>query len=258
MYKPQHRILNYLLLLIGIIGVMDFILLVILAKAVLNFGIIFPGVVGTCLIVYALLRIYNKGNIIKNRVLRRIIAFFIGCLIVSFLLAQGLIFVSAQTDENVEVDYLVILGAGLKGDQITLTFRNRLDKGLEFLTEHPNMKVVVTGGQGPGETISEAEAMERYLVQKGISTDRIIKEDKATSTMENFKYSRKILQSFDNKNEFRIVIITNEFHMFRSKMLAKRNGFSPYGMPAKTNVYILANSCIREYFAIIKSLIFDR
>ncbi len=258
MNKLSHRVFNYILLLLGAIGVIDFVVLVIMAKAVLNFGIIFPGAVGICLIVYALLRIYNKGNIIKNSVLRKLTTIIIICFVVSFLLVQVLIIVSAQTDENVQVDYLVILGAGLKGDQITLTFRNRLDKGLEFLSKHPSAKVVVTGGQGVGETISEAEAMERYLVQKGIDIDRIIKEDKATSTMENFKYSKKILQSIDNKNEYRIMVITNEFHMFRSKMLAKRNGFIPYGMPAKTNIYILPNSCIREYFALIKSFIFDR
>ena len=100
--------------------------------------------------------------------------------------------------------------------------------------------------------------MAGYLVGHGIEASRIIKEMKATSTQENFKYSRKILldEEHIDKNP-KVMVVTSDFHMFRAKMLAYRNDFIPYSLPAKTWFGILPNNMFREYFAVIKSLIFD-
>jgi uncharacterized SAM-binding protein YcdF (DUF218 family) len=90
----------------------------------------------------------------------------------------------------------------------------------------------------------------------GIKEERIIKEDKSTSTMENFKNTKEIVLK-DNSENIRILIVTNDFHMFRAKLLARRNGFIPYGLPSSTPWSILPNCYIREYFAVLKSLVFD-
>lgn len=252
------RILDIIMLAVGILGIMDFLILM-LYGVVINFGILFPLVAGIVLTFVASVRLAGKGDMlrIKNTLLRRLFAGVCIAFVASFLLIEGLIIVSASTDRNVEVDYMVILGAGLKGDQITPTFQNRLDKGIEYLRANPELKVVVTGGQGPGEDLTEAEAMKRYLVNNGINEDRIIKEDRATSTSENMKYTADILEQNTGRRDYKIMIVTNEFHMFRSKALARHNGFAVYGITAATNPFILPNSYIREYFAIVKSLIFD-
>ncbi|GAE89823.1 YdcF family protein [Acetivibrio straminisolvens] len=252
------KIFDVLMLIIGVLGILDFLMLMAIGT-VINFGILFPLVAGIVLTFAASVRLAGKGDMlrIKNTVLRRLFAGACIAFAASFVLIQGLIISSSFTDKNVEVDYMVILGAGLKGDQITPTFRNRLDKGIEYLRANPELKVVVTGGQGPGEDLTEAEAMRRYLVNHGIEEDRIILEDRATSTNENMKYTAEVLKNLTGRSDYRIMIVTNEFHMFRSKILARHNGFTPYGITAPTNPVVLVNSYIREYFAIVKSLIFD-
>ncbi|HHV28036.1 MAG TPA: DUF218 domain-containing protein [Clostridium sp.] len=252
------KIFDFLMLIIGILGILDFLMLMAIGT-VINFGILLPLVAGIILTFVASVRLAGKGEIlrIKNTILRRLFAGACIAFVASFLLIQGLIITSSVSDKNVEVDYMVILGAGLKGDKITPTFQNRLDKGIEYLLANPEIKVVVTGGQGPGEDLTEAEAMKRYLANHGIDEDRIIKEDRATSTSENMKYTAEVLQQLTGRSDYRIMIVTNEFHMFRSKALARHNGFTAYGITAPTNPVVLINSYIREYFAVVKSLIFD-
>lgn len=246
-------------MVLGALGILNFMFML-LIDAVMNFGTVFPGVVGTLLFVIGLLQLTNRGRFltVKNVFLKRIGIAAIVIFVISFVMIQAIMLFSIRTDQDVEVDYLVILGGGLKDDQIPLTVRNRLDKGLEFIEKYPDIKVIVTGGQGRGQTITEAEAMERYLMENNISADRIIKEERATSTMENFKYSKAILEKLTGRSDYKVMVVTNGFHLFRAKVLAERNGFEPYGMPARTNPYLLANHCIREYFAIIKSYLFDR
>lgn len=176
--------------------------------------------------------------------------------IISFIMIEGVIIFSSKSEETARVDYLVILGAGLNGKQLSLALQSRVEKGLEYLKSNPDISVVVSGGQGFGEEITEAEAMKKYLVDRGIQEERIIKEEKSTSTMENFKYTKEILNH--KSEELRVLIVTNDFHMFRSKLLARRNGFISYGMPSKTPRSILLNCYVREYFAVVKSLVLDR
>ena len=132
-----------------------------------------------------------------------------------------------------------------------------MDKALWYLEQQLTVPVVVSGGQGRRELISEAEAMKRYLVQNGIDERRIIKEDKSTSTMENFKFSKEILMDMGITCDS-ITVVTNDFHMFRSKLLAKRNGFNAYALASKTPDFVLPNCYIREYFAFVKSFFVDK
>lgn len=158
-----------------------------------------------------------------------------------------------------KTDYLVILGAGLNGDKLSLSLLKRMEKSVEYLKLNPDSTVVVSGGQGPNETISEAEAMKRYLVSNGIKEEQIIKEDKSTNTMENLKFTKKKLDEVNKKEgNYEITIVTSGFHMFRSKILAARNGFKAHGYPSSTYAVLIPNFYIREYFAVIKSFIFDR
>ena len=100
--------------------------------------------------------------------------------------------------------------------------------------------------------------MKRYLVNNGIEENRIIMEDESTNTFENLKYTRDIIRGLDEKEDYRVLIVTNKFHLFRAKFLAKRLGMVPYGLPARIPPSVIVQSYIREYFAVIKSFIFDR
>lgn len=150
---------------------------------------------------------------------------------------------NAKYDE----DAVIILGAGIKGERLSLTLKYRLDKGLEYTRRNPDAKIIVTGGKGRGESITEAEAMRRYLVENGVAPQRIIAEDKATSTYENLKFSSEFLLEGD-----RVVIITDGFHIFRGVSMAKKFGLRPTHMHSKSYLPQLPLNYIRELAAVIK------
>ncbi len=255
--RKRLPLIFWLLLFAGTAGVAN--TLGLLFYTATNIGTLFPGAIGSFLIFYAFFRyVVHKGQpVISNVPLRRLIAIIVAIFLVSFVAVEIMIIVNGTSDEMIETDYLIILGAGLRGEAVSLTLMERLEKGLEFLKQYPDAKVIVSGGQGRGETITEAEAMKRYLVRKGIDEERIIKEDRATSTMENIKFSKEILDGQRGKDTRNITIITSDFHMLRAKMLARRNGLNPRGLACSTPIQVRINCYIREYFAIIKSLLLD-
>lgn len=179
-------------------------------------------------------------------------------LVLSFLIIQGLILIEGRKEDKLDVDYVIVPGARLYGEIPSPSLMDRLITTLEYAQEYTEPKIIVTGGQGPGETIPEAEAMKKFLVQKGISESRIIKEDKSTSTFENLKFSRDIIETMDERESIKVLVITSDFHILRTKMLANRLGFTVYGLPAETPKVTKAKSYLREYLAIIKSFIFDK
>ena len=250
--------MSYILILLGVLGILDTILVSIYTG--INVGTLFPGFVGSIMIVYAYIRYWlRKGMpVIRNTAARRLVSVFVLLGILAFISLEALILYGSVSQEDTATDYLIILGAGLRGDNITLVLQERLLKGIEYLEKYPDTKVVVTGGQGFGESITEAEAMEKYLISGGIAPDRIIKEEKATSTMENFLFSKEILQKAGEKEYDRIMVITSDFHMLRSKLLASRAGFKPYGITCSTPISVRINCYIREFFALVKSFFFDR
>ena len=179
-------------------------------------------------------------------------------LLSSFIIIDGLIVIHGSKIEIEEVDYLIVLGARLYGDKPSPALLERLKVAKDYLEENKYVKVVVSGGQGPDEYVSEAYAMSEYLLENGIEKDRIIMEDKSTNTFENLKLSLERVKEKDNRDNIKVLIATNKYHIFRSKLLARRLGMIPYGLPAKIPPIIVLHSYIREYFAVIKSLLYDR
>lgn len=153
-----------------------------------------------------------------------------------------------------DVEFVVVLGAQIRGDQPSRTLRERLDLAALYLSEHPQASVFVTGGQGTDEVCTEAEVMHRYLIEeKGISADRITMENRASDTRENLIYSRELAQSQGVGTE-EVLIITSEFHMLRAKFLALTLGMEPYGLTSTTTPRVLLwNYYLREIFAFVKA-----
>ncbi|MDK2919745.1 MAG: hypothetical protein PWQ37_2478 [Candidatus Petromonas sp.] len=183
-------------------------------------------------------------------------------LLLSFVIIEALIIKEANIKSKEssypdDIDYMVVLGARLYGRAPSPALYERLEKAYEYAKDKKDLKIVVTGGQGENEDIPEAKAMKIFLVEKGIDKERIILEDKSTSTYENLKFARDILKKIDPKDTYSILIVTSDFHLLRAKLLAKRLGFKAYGLPAETPESIKTYIYLREYFAVIKSLIFD-
>lgn len=189
--------------------------------------------------------------------LKKIIIFLGVVFLLSVIVIQGMIIYNTAQDPNPNFDYVLALGSGLDGEDPKPALVKRLEKSLEVLKENPGKQIIVSGGQGEGETITEAEAMKRFLIANGIMESRIIKEEKSTSTSENIKYSREIVLSFDPRPEITVLVVTSDFHMYRAKYIANKYGFIAYGAPAPTPQTEAARYWVREYFACIKTFVFD-
>ncbi len=148
-------------------------------------------------------------------------------------------------DENTT---LVVLGCKVKDGRPSLMLKRRLDCACEYLLEHNTVNVVVSGGQGSDEVMSEAQCMKEYLTGNGISPERIFMEDKSTSTEENLKFSQEII-SREGLSE-KITLVTDAFHQCRAEMLAKNIGIDPYNISGYTSWYIVPVYWVREWFGI--------
>lgn len=215
---------------------------------------------GVLLITLGLLNQKHKGqySLLRPGKIKTVIktCFFIG--LASFVVIEGFIIGSAVSKHKQKSDYLVILGAGLRGEVPSTALYQRLYASLEYIKHNPKIKIIVSGGKGSGESITEAEAMKRFLINIGVEGDQIIKEEKSTSTLENLKFTTEVLKKIDKSENIKVTIVTNNFHMFRAKFLAKRQGLSAYGYPAPLHPMLVPTCFAREYLAVINSFIFDR
>lgn len=147
-------------------------------------------------------------------------------------------------------DYLLVLGYTLHGDKPCEMLNSRIVAAANFLKSHTNVKVIACGGiVQKDQLISEAEAIANGLVDLGIDKDRIILEDKSKTTVENFRNAKSIIDERENGKKTKIAILTNEYHLLRSSVIAKRAGLSFETIPAKTPKGKLVKSYIREFIA---------
>lgn len=199
-------------------------------------------------------RIFTGKALVVLRIVQA--AFVLGGLACIILLAA--IWFTGRNQEPVKSDYLLILGARVKGETVSLSLKSRLDRGVEYLNRYPDSRAILSGGQGPGENLSEAEAMKRYLVAKGIPENRLILEQYSTDTDENMWFSKELLKEQGvDPGAVSVTVVTNDFHMLRAKMLAKRAGFKANGYSSRTPEFTIPKAYTRELAAFVKSFIFD-
>ena len=176
---------------------------------------------------------------------------------VFFLWIEGLIIYNMKQPPVEDAKYLIVLGAHVNGTVVTNSLKRRLDAAIQYLNEHPDSKVIVSGGRGEGESISEAEAMSEYLITYGIDGERVIKEERSTTTNENLKFSAEVIkEQFPEKNrelqKEKVLIVTNNFHVYRSLLIAKKIGYeNAHGLSATSNEILEVNYLVREFFALI-------
>lgn len=147
--------------------------------------------------------------------------FLVGVLVCAVLgVIIGLFAITAKPKKS---DCIIVLGCQVRGTTLSQFLRERLDKGIELYNEGFAKYIIVSGGQGPGEDITEAEAMKTYLVSKGIDENKIIMEDRANNTMENLQYSKDLMK--DKKLDTAIVV-SNKYHLKRASVMAKKVGLN--------------------------------
>lgn len=248
--------IDKLLLFIGILSIIYFAMLkfTLWKMAFAEFWLL----LGIVLLLFSIL--LSNGLISLNAVntnLKRFIfaIFFIGISI--FFILEGLIIYNGSIKNVEKPEYLLVLGAGLNHDKLSASLRYRLVTALEFNNKYPDVKIIVSGGQGKDEALSEALAMKNFLVSNGIAENLIILEDQSTNTYENFKFSKAIIDKQSKKSDYLITVITNNFHMFRSKYIGENMGFKVLRYPSPCNMLSAPNFYVREVFATIKTILIN-
>lgn len=184
--------------------------------------------------------------------LRRIEQVFLGIVLICAVgcsILFGCLVREGRKPPAKDADYMVVLGAHVYGERMSANLRYRVELACEYLKENPETKVILSGGQGPGEDISEAEAMRRYLEAQGIAAGRMMLEDHSVNTEENIRNSAKLIGDIEKS----VVLVSNDFHIFRAKRIARKQGFRNVdGLGSKTHLFTVPNSYAREIAAVIK------
>lgn len=176
----------------------------------------------------------------------------IGSGLALFLVVEVLIVGAMLQKPEPGLDYVVVLGAQVKGSSPSQSLLYRIQEAAEYLKENPETKAILSGGKGTGEDISEAQCMKQELEKLGISGERLIEENRSTSTQENIAYSYELMEKECKK----VGIVTNDFHIYRGTAIAKKKmDCQVYGIPAKSNGFLQLNYMVREFFGIVKDKI---
>lgn len=180
----------------------------------------------------------------------------IGSGLALFLVVEVLIVGAMFQEPEPGLDYVVVLGAQVKGSSPSQSLLYRIQEAAEYLKENPETRAILSGGKGTGEAISEARCMRQELEKMGISMERLIEENRSTSTKENIVYSYELIQADHKKGSKKVGIVTNDFHIYRGTAIAKKKmDCKIYGIPAKSNGFLQLNYMAREFFGIVKDKI---
>ena len=196
-----------------------------------------------------------------GRLCRRIFQTALTLMLVPLICIEIYIINVGSSDPSaLPADAVVVLGAGVNGTQPSLSLYTRLTAALDYLEENPDVPVVLTGGLGYGEEITEARCMYDWLTARGVDPARLIMEEQAGNTAENFAFSKELLeeQGIDPAENL-VAVVTNDFHIARSRLIAARQGYGhAFGVPAKLPWrHLEVNYYLRESFAMVKTWIFD-
>jgi uncharacterized SAM-binding protein YcdF (DUF218 family) len=195
--------------------------------------------------------------------------------ILVFLVVEILVFTGVAARDTSNLDYVIVLGARVKETGISKSLKERLDKAIEYADDNPSAILVLSGGQGADEPVSEAAAMRDYLVFNGVKEEQLLLESRSTSTVENIAYSRIAIEEDQAERKARrqdqpvfmepgtfeevpdkpvkIGVLTSDFHVFRALQIGKKWGIPDiYGISCKSDPVLFVHFCIRECAAILK------
>lgn len=204
-----------------------------------------------CWSLTGLLCVYKALELLKSRkwavITQRVLTGLV-CLGVLIVGVTGVIVAQeCDGDPKGQHQYLIVLGAGVHGTTPSLSLASRLEAAAEYMKEYPDTICIVSGGQGPGEDITEAQCMYDYLVAEGIDPSHIWMEDRSTSTQENLEFSMALIEKETGTRPQSIHLLSNEYHLFRAKIFARQQWVEASGVPAKSPYFTLfLNYFLRE------------
>lgn len=202
----------------------------------------------------------------------------LGAIAVVFVVTEALIGWKALFSPARATEYLIVLGAEVRGEEPSNSLRKRLDKAIEYVEEYPNTVLVLSGGRGPGEEISEARVMFDYLSYNGVSAANMLIEDQSSDTVENIAFSRRVIErqeynkamaaqallqdNYRRRSEndrVRVGVLTSNYHLFRAEAIARKQGIvNPVGVAAPGDRVLALHLWVREGLAVLKDKFLGR
>lgn len=209
----------------------------------------------------------------KKHTLRNVLLILLGLCLIFYGAMEIFIAFHDGTELVGQPQTMVIFGCQVKPDGPSILLRDRLDTALDYLKDHPDMKVVVTGGQGRDEPVSEAQSMYDYLTAHGVDGENIYLEDKSRNTWQNVNYTLDLMgevgvsvnattgaaEGLNPGGD--VVLVSSGFHLARIEMLWARAGGTnaPSTLAAPVSHKPSAiQMFFREPLALVKSFLFDR
>ncbi|MCL2843604.1 MAG: YdcF family protein [Oscillospiraceae bacterium] len=242
--KQKYLYIRIILFLLGVLSLLNTAFLFRISNPTIGFAL--QGALSVALLAYAVCLpwISKKIHIILG----------VLCLIPAgftlFLAIYGNVSNADYTEEAI-----VVLGAGIHGERVSRPLAHRLDTAAAYWRENPTAYIVVTGGLGNRAIITEAEAMARYLIRIGVPEERILLEELSTSTYENLVFAQEILDEHF-PGGYRVVVVTNDFHLYRATLTARRVGLDVARLGAPTDWYSWPSNYLREMVAVVNQWVF--
>lgn len=223
---------------------------VILALIEWNFSFSTIFILVSIILIYIL--IITRNVSFKNRYKRIIYKTYkiiMMLFVISFMILQSAILINIYKTKDIDnigkVDTMIILGAKVNENVVSKTLKLRLDKAIEYYHSNKDINIIVSGGQGKDEIMTEALAMKNYLVENNVDEEKIILEDKATTTLENIIFSKEIIGDLNLGD--RILIVTSDYNLFRGRFIASILGFDNEGLCSISSWSSRLYYMIREY-----------
>lgn len=214
----------------------------------LSFSTVF--IVVSTLLIYLLISARNIAYKNKyTKVIYKIYKAVMILFITSFILLQSAIIINMYKTQDVNstnsMSTMIVLGAKVNKDGVSKTLKQRLDKAMEYYNQNKHINIIVSGGQGKDEVMTEASAMKNYLLENGVDEDNIILENKATTTLENIMFSKDIMEDLNLENK--ALIVTSDYHLFRGRFIASILGIDNEGLCSTSSLSSRIYYMIREY-----------
>lgn len=249
----KKRILRIALIVIGIFGLIWFLTPVAVGR-IMNIGngtgvVIMVLMIGYGVFVPIIHKTVKKAYATKVGKIASFLVIITALAVILLAMVETTFMIKAANTKPSEDATVVVLGCRAYGSRPSIMLASRLDAAYDYLTEHPEAICIVSGGQGPDESMPEAECMYLYLTEKGIAPERIYQEDKSTSTRENLLFSQEIIEAEGLNPE--IAIVTNEYHEYRAGMIADALEMEYSAVSARTPLWLFPTYYIRELYGIL-------
>lgn len=248
--------MHYLWLVLAILCIIYFIVCVTSVGFTAKFNFVWLFGAVFCVILFFITDALASGRLILPMWLKAGLTALFAIAVVYFIVLEGLVISKMNSKPEAGADYVLVLGARVNGDTVSAALALRLDAAYEYVSDEMNRecKIIVAGGKGSGENVSEGYAMKQYLIAKGIDGGRIFVEDLSTDTNENISFSKELYIQDSSKS---VVIVSNNFHMYRALRLARANGLdNASGICAPCQPALLLNYMVREAVGITKEIVF--